>query len=235
MSWLNDVTAWILSGMAAYGYIIVFLGAVTENLFVVGSFVPGDLVVAAAAFTASTAQGQNLSPWVLFGLAILGAMTGANISFQVGLRAGRPFIEQLGLKAGIDADMIEAGEAYFERHGPLTLVFARLVAVMKNMAPALAGASKMNIWLFELYTLLGATFYVASLVGIGLFLGANFEAGLKYLGGFSWILFAAIAVVIVVLLQAKKRRDKEIVVEYEAEYEAEHGGPLEEEIADDDV
>ncbi|NTW28776.1 MAG: DedA family protein [Coriobacteriia bacterium] len=235
MSWLNDALAWVIAGLATYGYIIVLLAAVAENLFVVGSFMPGDLIVAAAAFTASTSQGHALSPWLIWAIAILGALIGANISYQIGLRAGREFIERVGIRVGISADMIEAAEVYFERNGPMTIVFARWVAVMKNMAPALAGASKMNIWLFELYSIAGATLYVSVLVGIGTFLGANFEAGLKLLGGFSWGVFAVVIVAVVVLWRARKRRQRVMVAELDAEYEAEHGGPLEAEDADDNA
>ena len=57
-----------------------------------------------------------------------------------GGRAG--LIERVGPRFGISAEAIEAGDEYFDRRGPATIIFARFVAVMKNLAPTIAGASR---------------------------------------------------------------------------------------------
>jgi len=222
MTWIQSLLEWALSALGTHGYLIVFAATVLENLFIIGSFTPGDVITAAAAFTATTAQGQALSPWLLFGTATLGTFVGTNVSFFIGLRGGRELIERVGPKFGINLDAIEAGEEYFYRHGSQTLVFARFVAVMKNLAPALAGASRMNLMWFEVYTLVGAAGYAGILVGVGWFLGANFQAGLKYLGAFSWIVFVAVVIVGMVLWVSKRRHDRRLVDQLEAEFDAEH-------------
>jgi len=223
MSWIQSLLEWALSALGTHGYLIVFAATVLENLFIVGSFTPGDVITAAAAFTATTAQGQALSPWLLFGTATLGTFVGTNVSYLIGLRGGRELIERIGPKFGINLDAIEAGEEYFYRHGSQTLVFARFVAVMKNLAPALAGASRMNLMWFEVYTLVGAAGYAGILVGVGWFLGANFQAGLKYLGAFSWIVFVAVVIVGMVLWASKRRHDKRLIALLETEFDAENG------------
>ncbi|MGV8083322.1 MAG: DedA family protein [Coriobacteriia bacterium] len=225
MTWLSQVLDWILAGLGAYGYVIVLVCAIIENVFILGGFLPGDLIVAAAAFTSTTPQGEHLSPLVLFGLAILGAFIGANISFLFGMRAGRAFIERVAARFG-GGDVMDASEAYFKRHGPASLVFARFVAVVKSTAPTLAGIHRMKLLVFEAYTLAGATIYVAALVGIGLFLGRNFDAGIKYLGGFSWVVFALFGCLVIVGWRIKKRRDRALVEELDAEYDAEHAEEL---------
>lgn len=227
MTWLTEVLDWILAGLGAYGYVIVLVCAIVENVFILGGFLPGDLIVAAAAFTSTTPQGEHLSPLTLFGLAVLGAFIGANISFIFGLRAGRAFVEKVAARFG-GADVLDASAAYFERNGPVSLVFSRFIAIVKSTAPTLAGISRMKILVFQAYTLVGAVIYVAALVLIGLFLGRNFDAGIKYLGGFSWTVFALLGALVVVAWRVKKRRDRALVEELDAEYDAEHGRDSEE-------
>ena len=220
---LQSALDWSLSALGVYGYLIVFVATLAENLFVIGSFVPGDIITASAAFTATTPQGAHLSPWVLLGVATIGSLIGMNISYFVGMRGGRGLIERVGPRFGITIESIEAGEEYFEQHGALTIVFARFVAVLKNLAPAIAGASRMKIWLFEATALVASFGYACVLMAVGWFLGENFQAGLKYFGAFSWLLFLVVVVVIAVLLTGKRKHDRKLLAEEAAAFEAEHG------------
>lgn len=220
---LANALQWALAALGTWGYLIVLVATIMENVFILGSFTPGDILTASAAFTATTPEGAGLNPLVLFALATIGSFIGGNISYWVGRLGGRGLIERSGPRFGIKVESIEAGEEYFERHGSPTIVFARFVAVMKNMAPALAGASRMDVFWFEVYNFVGSAGYAAILVAIGWFLGANFRAGLKYLGAFGWVVFVVAIALLIVAWRAKRGRDARIVSEEAAEFEAEHG------------
>jgi membrane-associated protein len=222
MQLLGSLVAWALSALAAYGYAIVFVATALENVFVVGTFTPGDVITAAAAFTATTPQGHALSPWLLLVVATVGSFIGTNISYFIGRRGGRDLIQRVGPRFGVNVQVIEAGEEYFERHGSQTILIARFVAVLKNLAPALAGASRMNLFWFEVYSFVGSFAYGAILVAVGWFLGANFKVGLKYFGAFSWLLLVVLAAIGVALFVGKRRHDRRLLAENAAEFEAEH-------------
>jgi membrane-associated protein len=222
MQLLESLLSWALSALSTYGYAIVFLATALENLFVIGTFTPGDVITAAAAFTATTPQGHALSPWLLLVAATLGSFIGTNMSYFIGRRGGRELIERVGPRFGVDLTAIKAGEEYFERHGSQTILFARFVVVLKNLMPALAGASRMNLFWFEVYSLIGSFAYGTVLVAVGWFLGANFKAGLKYFGAFSWLLFAVVIAVGVTLYAGKRRHDRRVLSESAAEFEEEH-------------
>lgn len=223
LPFLNSILAWALAALDQYGYAIVFAATVLENLFIVGSFTPGDVITAAAAFTATTPAGHSTSVWGLFVAAVIGTWVGTNISYFIGVRGGQSLIERVGPRFGISIEAIEAGEEYFERRGPATIVFARFVAVMKNLAPTIAGASRMKLAIFEIYSLFGALLYAGILVAVGWFLGANFQQGLKYFGAFSWLMFVVVVVVVVVLWQGRRRQGKRLVARESARFESEHG------------
>ena len=226
---------WSLSALGVYGYLIVFVATTGENLFLVGSFVPGDIITAAAAFAATTPQGAHLSIWGLLAVATLGSVIGMNASFLVGARGGPDLLARVGPRFGITVEDIEAGEEFFEKHGALTIVLARFVAVLKNMSPAIAGASRMKVAVFEVFALVASVGYAAILMAVGWFLGENFQAGLKYFGAFSWIAFVAVVVAIVIAWRSKRRHDARLLAEKAAEFEAEHGRLAAQDTADDDA
>jgi len=223
MQLAQDILTWALAALDQHGYAIVFAATVLENLFIVGSFTPGDVITTAAAFTASTPTGNSLSVGGLFAAAVAGTWIGSNISYLVGARGGLALIERVGPRFGISIEAIEAGDEYFDRRGPATIIFARFVAVMKNLAPTIAGASRLKLWVFEVYSLIGAILYAGILVALGWFLGENFRQGLKYFGAFSWLMFLVVIVMIIVIWQGKRRRDKRVVRRQAARFEAEHG------------
>jgi membrane protein DedA with SNARE-associated domain len=219
----HNILVWALNALDQHGYAIVFVATVLENLFIVGSFTPGDVITTAAAFTASTTAGQATSVWGLFAVAVLGTWVGSNISYFIGARGGLAFIQRIGPRYGISVEAIEAGDEYFDRRGPATIIFARFVAVMKNLAPTIAGASRLKLWVFEVYSMIGAVLYAGILVALGWFLGENYSQGLKYFGAFSWLMFVLVVVAIVVIWQGKRRRDRRVVRREAARFEAEHG------------
>lgn len=226
---IQALLAWALVALAAYGYRIVLLFTTLENVFIVGSFTPGDVITASAAVVATTQQGARLSPWLLIATATVGCMIGTNISYLIGRRGGRDLIERLGPRFGINTSTIEATEEYFAKHGYPTVFLARFVAVLKNVAPAVAGALRMNVFWFEFYSLLSAIAYSSLLVAAGWFLGENFRIGLRYFGVASWLLFVAVVGAGVWLWVRKRRHDRQLMVQNAARYQAEH--PDEEEDA----
>ena len=219
---MQSLLAWTLAALAAYGYPIVFAATTLENVFIVGSFTPGDVLTAGAAVAAATSAGDGLSPWGLVVVATLGSLVGANVSYAIGRRGGRGLIERVGPHFGIDTSEIEAAEEYFGRHGSATIFLAKFVAVLKNVIPTLAGASRMNILSFELYSLAASAAYSCVLVGVGWFLGENFRAGLRYFGAVSWLLFAAVLGGVAWLAWRKRRHDLRLIAENAAEFEEEH-------------
>lgn len=212
MTWIaqliEQIVAWLVAAMAVWGYVIVFGATILENLFVVGSLTPGELLTAAAGFTASQVP-QLLNVWIVWVLAVAGTMVGSNVSYWLGHRGGRQLVERFEGRFGVTPRRIIAAEEYFRDHGNKTIFFARFVAVFKNFAPVLAGASRMDLAVFEVYTLLGAVTYSSLMVAIGFFLGSNFGAGLKIVGAVGWAGFVAVAVAVLLLVRRRFSRAQE--------------------------
>jgi len=174
---------WFLSFLDSYGYLIVFLFTVFENLFVIGSFTPGELMVMAAGFV--TVKGGLDPAWVAAS-SMAGTIVGTNLSYYFGRRGGRQALERWGGKV-FDEERIRASEEYFERHGSPTVLFARFAAVFKNFVPVIAGVSKMRVWIFELYTVIGALIYTTLMLMLGRIFAENFDRALAIARNLTWL------------------------------------------------
>ncbi len=193
----------LLQFFDSYGYYVVFIGAFLENTLFVGLVIPGEVILLLAAFVAS--QGRfNVAAVAV--LAFAGAFIASNIGYLVGRRGGRPFIERYGERLGISRRRIEAAERYFDEHGHHTVFVTRFTAGIKNFVPALAGASRMNYFIFLGYLTAGLIIWVVALSALGFFFGSNFSLLVRIVRAFGWAILIIIALIIGLLIYKRSRR-----------------------------
>lgn len=183
---------WFLVALNDWGYLIVFIFAISENLFVIGSATPGETIVMAAGFV--TVKG-SLDPVLVTACAVAGAMIGGNLSFLFGTRGGKAALLRWGGRF-FDEERIIAAEEYFERHGNKTLVLSRFAAVFKNFVPVIAGVSRMRVWVFEIWMFIGATIYTVLMLVLGIIFAENFDRALSIARNITWFgMFLLVAMV----------------------------------------
>lgn len=192
IAWLDI----ILGFVSVHGYVATFFGGLLENVFIIGGFMPGETVVMAVSFLAS--RTRELSPVVIWFVSVLGTMAGSNVSYVIGHRGGRPMLLRIGRRFPKFEGGIFKAEEYFELHGSKTIFISRFTAGFKNWMPTIAGATRMRLPIFELYTLLSAIVYSTGLVIIGYYFGSQMDvivAWFKRAG--VWATLAAVAVLAV--------------------------------------
>ena len=192
---------WFLALLDSWGYLITILFTISENLFVLGSFTPGETVVMAAGFVA---EGGGLNPWLVGAASLIGTMTGSNLSYWFGRRGGREALLKWGGKV-FDEERIAAAEEYFENHGNKTVLISRFAAGFKNFVPVIAGASKMRVWIFELYTLIGAIIYTTLMVSLGWIFAENFDRALQIARGLTWFGFVVLVAMLAFLIWGRRQ------------------------------
>lgn len=189
----------VLSAFDRFGYAIAFAFALAENVFVVGTFTPGETMIVAAGFVAA---GGGLNVLGVLAVTFVGTIMGSTVSYALGRRAGRPALvaaatraqnTRLGRFLGVHEGSLDDAERYFARYGSKTVFLTRFAWGLKNVAPVVAGASKMPLAYFELWTAAAAAVYAALLVGIGWFVGDNFSRAVRIAGSVAW---AGLAVVL---------------------------------------
>lgn len=192
---------WFLRALDSWGYLIVLLFTISENIFVLGSFTPGETVVMAAGFVSEMG---GLNPWLVGISSLLGTLVGSNLSYLFGRRGGRAALLRWGGKF-FDEEQIVAAEEYFERHGNKTVLVSRFAAGFKNFVPMIAGVSRMRLWIFELYTLIGALIYTTLMVTLGIVFADNFDRALSVARNISWAGLVLLLVMLGFLFWGRRR------------------------------
>jgi len=203
-----DAVAWLIALLSEWGYLIVLLGTTLENIFVVGSVTPGELLVIASSAVASRGELVVAGVWMA---SVVGTVIGSNVGYWVGRRQGPDFLDRVSRAMRIKAVPIDDAEEYFLRHGAKTVLFARFATGFKNVVPLIAGVGRMSAWWFEAYTVLGAVVYTSLMVVIGWYLGANLDKAVRVASSIGWfgaLLFAAFVALLYFGRRAVRDRDE---------------------------
>jgi membrane protein DedA with SNARE-associated domain len=149
-----------------YGYLAVF-GLITAEYL--GVPVPGETaLIAAAAYAGHT---HRLSVWVIFIVAVAGAILGDYIGYFIGLKGGYRLLLRWGRVIRLDHARIKAGWYVFDRHGGKVVFIGRFVTVLRTYTAFLAGTNRMRLGRFSAVNVAGgiawAAFYTFAAYGAG--------------------------------------------------------------------
>jgi len=117
-----------------------------------------------------------LSFWGTVAAGTVGGTVGSIISYFLGSLAGRPFLLKYGRYLGVGEGKILKGEHYFKRYGELTVLFTRLMPVVRTFISLPAGIARMNFVRFVLYTFAGSIPWSIALVYAGFLLGEKWQS-----------------------------------------------------------
>jgi membrane protein DedA with SNARE-associated domain len=169
--------------------------------------IPSEVVMLFAGFAVAD-PGQSASHHhltmvgvVLAGL--LGTMVGSWIAYGVG-RGGRlELLERHGGKLHIGPSQIERAERWFQRYGQATVLFGRLIPLVRAFVSLPAGVAKMPVGRFTVLSLIGAVPWVLALALAGHALGGDWTSVRK---GFEYADYAILALVVLGVVYAIVRR-----------------------------
>ncbi len=141
-----------------------------ESGLLIGFFLPGDTLLVAAGLYASLPGGFNIFYLITGG--IIAAILGDNLGYYIGQRFG-PRVFKREESLFFHKDHIVKAEEFYKKYGPITIVIARFVPVIRAFAPVLAGVGKMNYGIFAFYNIIGGILWVSSMSLLGFFLGSS--------------------------------------------------------------
>lgn len=151
------------------GYVGLTAIIFTETGLFFGFFLPGDSLLVTAGLVAS--QGYGLDVWLLGALLNVAAIVGDNTNYWVGrLTGARIFSREDSLF--FKRKHVERAHAFYEKHGAKTVVLCRFMPIVRTFAPLVAGVGHMRYRTFLLYSVLGGTAWIWSMLFIGYFLGS---------------------------------------------------------------
>lgn len=164
MSGLLDPTQLINT----FGLIGIMVILFAECGLLVGFFLPGDSLL----FTAGLlAAGGLIAPlWVLLLALPAAAIAGNLVGYWIGRKAGPAVFKRPDSRL-FKAEYVDRSQAFFDRNGARTIVLARFVPVVRTFATVMAGASRMDLRRYALYSVVGGVAWAAGLTLVGHRLG----------------------------------------------------------------
>lgn len=154
---------------SSLGMLGVLAAVFAESGLLVGFFLPGDSLLFTTGLLIS--QAVLTTPlWLAVVLIVAAAVAGDQVGFAIGRRAG-PAVLRRPRGRFLRPEHVARATAFFDRHGPRTVVLARFVPVARTLTPTLAGASGMRYRTFATYNLVGALLWGAGVTLLGHALG----------------------------------------------------------------
>lgn len=156
------------------GYPGVFLAMTAESMILP---MPSEAVMPFTGFL--VADGVFSLPVVLL-VAVLGSIVGSLISYFIGAWGGKPFVNRFGKYVLLDSRDLEATERFFKRRGEVAIFISRFIPVVRHLISLPAGAARMNLWKFSLFTVLGAGLWNTFLAVTGFYLKDHWSRIMHY-------------------------------------------------------
>jgi membrane protein DedA with SNARE-associated domain len=134
---------------------------------------------------------------------LLGTLVGSWVAYAVG-RGGRlELFERHGERFHMGHAQIERADRWFQRYGPPSVLFGRMIPLVRAFVSLPAGIAKMPLGRFTLYTTIGSIPWVVALAYAGHALGGEWTSVRK---GFEYFDYAVVALVILAVVYRRARR-----------------------------
>jgi membrane-associated protein len=146
----------------AVGHVGLPLIIFAETGLLIGFFLPGDSLIV------------TLIP---------AAIVGDAVGYWIGKRTGTALYSRKD-SFFFRQEHVRITRAYYEKHGPITIVLARFIPIVRTFAPMVAGVAEMGYKRFATYNILGGVIWIVSTAVGGYWLGSlvpNIEQQIHYL------------------------------------------------------
>jgi membrane protein DedA with SNARE-associated domain len=169
--------------------------------------VPSEVVMLFAGFAvADPAQSGSSHHMTITGVVlagVIGTMAGSWLAYAVG-RGGRlELLERHGGKLHMGPAQIERADRFFQRYGEPTVLFGRMVPLVRAFVSLPAGVARMPLGRFTVFSLIGTIPWVVALALVGHAVGGDWT---KIRKGFEYVDYAIVALVVIGIVYAIVRR-----------------------------
>jgi membrane-associated protein len=156
----------LIQSYGIWTYLILFLIIFCETGLVIMPFLPGDsLLFTAGAFAAK----GDLNLMLLLCVLTAAGFIGDNVNYWAGRRIGSEVSGKYS--RFVKKEYLERTEAYYEKHGSMTIILARFAPILRTFAPFVAGIGRMRYSVFMTYNFVGSVLWNCSFILGGYFFG----------------------------------------------------------------
>lgn len=163
--YIQPVTVW-LHAHPHWAILFTFLISFAESLAVIGSLIPGTVIMTAIGILAGSGV-------IRIDLALLAATFGAIAGDSFSYLIGHVFSDRLMIMWPFSRypNWIAYGKDYFARHGGKSVLIGRFVGPIRAIIPVIAGMMHMNHWRFLIANIVSAILWAFVYVMPGVLIG----------------------------------------------------------------
>lgn len=197
---LSDSIAQFIS---AAGYSGIFFLMALESAAIP---IPSELIMTFSGYLAY--QGVfDFTAVVILGAA--GCMFGSIVSYWVGLKGGRAFIDKYGKYVFMNHHHLDIAENWFKKYGDKAVLFSRMLPVVRTFISLPAGVGKYSFNKLAIFSFIGSLPWCFALAYVGFRLGPQWKNIIKFFNGLDAAII--LALVMLVVYQWKKRNKSKSV------------------------
>jgi membrane-associated protein len=151
-----------------FGLVGIMVVLFAECGLLIGFFLPGDSLL----FTAGLlAAGGLIAPlWVLLIALPAAAVAGNLVGYWIGRTAGPAVFNRPDSRL-FKAEYVDRSQAFFDRNGARTILLARFVPVVRTFTTVMAGAARMDVRRYVLFSVIGGVVWADGVTLLGHWLG----------------------------------------------------------------
>ncbi|MTT31878.1 DedA family protein [Terrilactibacillus sp. BCM23-1] len=189
---------WLTSFIEAYGYLGIFLLIAFENVF---PPIPSEVILT---FSGFMTHQSNLSFIGVVISATAGSAIGATILYGIGrlihIDRLERFLDRYGYIVRVKKESLHRANGWFRKYGYWTILFCRIIPLIRSLISIPAGITKMNFNLFLLFTTIGTLIWNILLVSLGAAVGDNWEQIVGFFDIYSNLMYGIIVFSLVILI-----------------------------------
>lgn len=166
--------------IASYGILAILFVIFAESGLLIGFLFPGDSLLFTAGFLfQQSPQSFPINIHAFAFLLFLAAAAGESTGYLFGKKVGRKLFERKNTRFFRKENLVRT-EAFYEKHGPIAIVLACFVPIIRTFVPIVAGISKMTYRQFLPFNIIGAFAWTYSFTYLGYYAGkALHDAGVN--------------------------------------------------------
>jgi membrane-associated protein len=185
------------------GYALLFAIVFSETGLLAGFFLPGDSLL----FTVGVVAGAGgLNIWAIMGVLIVAAVVGDGVGYLLGRKAGVSVYNRPDSRFFKKEHLIRT-QAFYDKHGGKTIIYARFVPIVRTFAPFIAGVAQMDYPRFLSFNIFGGIGWVVSMTMAGYFLGDNEIVRKHFEKVIIGIVFVSILPILIEYLRSRGRSE----------------------------
>src|SRR5690606_5106558 len=101
----------------------------------------------------------GLNVWGIIGLLCVAAIVGDGVGYWLGYKAGPAIFDRPSSRIFKREHLLKT-QAFYEKHGGKTIIYARFVPIIRTFAPFVAGVARMHYPRFAMFNVVGGIGWV---------------------------------------------------------------------------